>query len=97
MGNVLLNYSQFNEKDLTTPTASQKYPLGHQIEVFDSVSKARKVFKYVKAHAALTAYQPYIVSSAATAGSEVITGAAATLAATGVLVCVQQEIGRAHV
>ena len=90
MGNVVLNYSQLNEKDLITPTANAKYPLGHQIALFDAVSKARKVFKYVKAHAALTAYQPYVVSTAATVGSEVITGAPATLAAPGLLVCVPQ-------
>ena len=92
MGNLLLNYSQVNEKDIITPTAVAKYPLGFLLEVFDSVSKARKVFKYVKSHAALTAYQPYVISASGTVGSEIITAAPATLAAPGLLVCIPQVV-----
>jgi hypothetical protein len=45
---------------------------------------------YVKAHAALTAYQPYIVAMSGLAGAEFATAAPLTLAAPGYYVCVPQ-------
>jgi hypothetical protein len=79
-----------NIKDLTTPSSTAQYKLGTIIEVEDTTLKSIKRYIYVKSHTSLTAYQPYIVGNSATAGSEVITAAPATLAAPGSLVCVPQ-------
>lgn len=80
-----------NIKDLTVPTSTQgPYQLGKEISIFDTASKAVKKYKYMKAHGALTAYVPYVVSASSTAGSEVITAAPATLGAPGSLVVVPQ-------
>ena len=79
-----------NEADLTTPTSTQNYPLGLPVSIYDSATKMDKVFIYVKAHAGLTVYVPYVLNWTGTAGSEVKTAAPATTAAPGQMVCVPQ-------
>ena len=97
MQNIVLNPIAFDEVDLTTPTATQKYTLGQVIEVkekanssTETASLAVKKFMYVKAHTGLTAYQPYIIAFGATAGAEVVTAAPLTLLAPGSLIGVPQ-------
>lgn len=91
MSTTLLNRMALgNKSDLTTPTSTQQYTLGYVYEELDTDKYAVRKYMYVKSHGALTAYQPYIVSLSATAGSEVITAAPATLAAPGSLICVPQ-------
>ena len=77
-------------EDLTTPSSTQKYPLGATVTLEDTSKKSVKKFMYVKSHGALTQYVPYIITRSSTAGSEVITAAPFTLAAPGQLVCVPQ-------
>jgi len=79
-----------NHDDLIVPTATQVYRLGLVVETEDEDTKAIHKYIYVKSHTGLTAYQPYILGNSATAGSETITAAPATLAAPGSLVCVPQ-------
>lgn len=79
-----------NQSHLTTPTSTQVYQLGIVVSTIDEDTKAVHKYMYVKAHTGLTAYQPYIIGNSATAGSEVITAAPATLGAPGSLVCVPQ-------
>jgi len=79
-----------NEADLTTPTSTQVYPLGYRTTIYDSATKMEKEFIYVKSHAGLTQYQPYVLNWTGTAGSEVKTAAPATTAAPGQMVCVPQ-------
>lgn len=79
-----------NISELTTPTAAQVYPLGTVISVVDNDVKSIKLYMYVKAHAALTQYQPYLVKQSATSGAEFVTAAAVTLASAVSLVCVPQ-------
>lgn len=79
-----------NKNDLTTPTSTQEYPLGYIYEVSDSNTAAIKKYMYVKSHAALTAYVPYLISASGTAGSEVITAAPATLASAVNLIGIPQ-------
>ena len=86
-----------NEVDLVTPSSTQQYPLGMVVEVVEkanssseTASYAVKKYMYVKAHAALTQYQPYVVANSSTAGSEVITAAPSTLAAPGQKVVIPQ-------
>ena len=73
------------EGDITVPSAAQKYVLG---ETFTNASG--QTFKYVKSHAALTAFQPYCEAFSAVAGAQVKTAAPATLAAPGELLIVPQ-------
>jgi hypothetical protein len=80
----------FDEVDLTTPTSLQKYPLGMVLTLEDGSKKTVRKYVYIKAHAALTQYQPYVLDIAATEGAEVATGAPATLAAPGRKVVVPQ-------
>jgi len=79
-----------NISDLTTPTSTQEYKLGLVVSVEDSDTKIINQYMYVKAHTALTAYQPYVLNYGSTAGAEFVTAAPATLAAPGSLVVVPQ-------
>jgi hypothetical protein len=79
-----------NISDLTTPTATQQYPLGFVATIDDSDVKMVKKYIYVKAHGALTQYQPYVLNFTGTSGAEVKTAAPATTAAPGQKVCVPQ-------
>lgn len=83
-----------SKSDLTTPTSTQKYPLGLEIKVqeqtTDGTQGVQNTYIYVKAHAALTAYQPYVINYTGTAAGEVTTGAPATMAAPGTHVLVPQ-------
>lgn len=79
-----------NIGDLTTPTSDRQYTVGRVITLKDTDYTTEKKYMYVKSHAALTAYQPYIVSYSGTSGAEFVTAAPATLAAPGSLVCVPQ-------
>lgn len=80
------------EDDLTTPTSTKNptYPLGAIYTCVDSDdASVIQQYMYVKSHAALTQYQPYVVVASGTSGSEFVTAAPATLAS-GVTVCVPQ-------
>lgn len=93
MAKKVYNLQAIFEDDLTTPTSTQnpQYLLGDTIKIADSANPtSQKVFMYVKAHAALTAYQPYVISYAYTAGAEVVTAAPATQTSPIVTVCVPQ-------
>lgn len=92
MSFVLYNPLGIGEYDLTTPTSTQgTYPVG-TIAVFQDSDYPTEIksFMYVKAHAALTQYQPYtVVGSNSTTTPLYVTAAPATLAS-GVTVCVPQ-------
>lgn len=79
-----------NIGDLTTPTSTRVYTLGDVFRFMDTDTKSVKEFMYVKSHAALTQYQPYVINQSATAGSEFITAVPFTLASAQVLVGVPQ-------
>ena len=72
------------------PTSTAKYKLGTIVLTEDSSKTTRSKWMYVKAHAALTQYQPYIVAMSGFAGAEFVTAAPLTLAAPGYYVCVPQ-------
>lgn len=97
MKNILSNITAVDETALVTPTSTQQYPLGTVMVVretatdsTETASKAVKKYMYVKSHTGLTQYQPYVLGFSATAGSEIITAAPATLAAPGSLLVVPQ-------
>ena len=97
MQHTINNRVVLNETDLTTPTSAQKYPLGTIVEIVEkanssseTASLAVKKFIYVKSHAGLTLYQPYVLGKSSTAGSEYITAAPATLASPGQKVVIPQ-------
>jgi len=76
---AVLNYTSISETDITTPSSTQRYPLGLEVTFEDSSAQdAIKKFVYVKSHTTLTQYQPYIISYLGTAASEVVTAAPAT-------------------
>ena len=86
-----------DEVDLITPSSTQKYKLGTIVEVVEkaaisseTASYAVKKYIYVKSHAGLTAYQPYVLLEGSTAGAEIATAAPSTLAAPGQKVVVPQ-------
>lgn len=88
----LFTIQAVDEDDLTTPTSTKNpsYPLGGIYTVVDADDRAiPQQYMYVKSHAALTQYQPYVVKPLNTSGSEFITGAPATMA-NFVTVCVPQ-------
>ena len=66
-----------NMADLTTPTSTQKYPVGKEIQIYDSTKKAIKTYVYVKAKGSVaTAYRPYAIIGSSEAGSEYYTSIA---------------------
>lgn len=81
-----------NINDLTTPTLliNNSYKLGDVVAIEDTDKTAQKLYMYVKSHTGLTAYQPYVLKISSTSGAEIITGAPATMAAPGMVVCVPQ-------
>ena len=64
--------------DLTNPSSTRKYDLGSQYVDVSNSDAIKPEYVYVKAHGALTQYQPYQLSTSNTAGSEVISKAPAT-------------------
>jgi hypothetical protein len=56
--------------DLTTPSSTQKYPLGLEVTIYDSSKKSEKAFVYAKASQALTAYRTYVVNVSSEVGGE---------------------------
>jgi len=79
-------YALGNIDDITTPTTTQKYPLGAVVELEDSATKTVKRFIYVYAPSTCTIYLPYAISWTATSGQEVQGIAVATMATPGSLV-----------
>jgi len=69
-----------NEEALTTPTVAAAYALGQEVTFRNMTTGLIDKYKYVKAHAALTQYAPYVIYPVATTatGSEVVTAAPAT-------------------
>lgn len=89
VANTQLINIALEEKDLITPTSTQKFQLGMKIQVEDAEGAAAE-YIYVKAHTGLTAYQPYVLGYSSTDDAEVVTAAPATLAAPGRIVVVPQ-------
>lgn len=77
-----------NWSDLTTPSSTQKYPLGAIVAVYNDSDKAMSRYEYVKSHAALVQYTPYVIAYSTTAN--VVTAAVGTMGAPGSQVCVPQ-------
>lgn len=91
MSKIINNITALDDiADLTTPTSSQKYELGTEIEIKDTDTTTVSTFKYVKAHAALTAYTPYAIIPSGTAAGEVVTAAPVATASAIVEVGVPQ-------
>ena len=88
--NISAKWTMGNIGDLTVPTSTQQYVLGDVLSFSDSDYTAVKKYQYCKAHTALTAYQPYVITYGATAGAEVVSAAPVTIAAPGALVVVPQ-------
>lgn len=88
----LANYLAVTADDLTTPTAVQgPYPMGYIAYFLDTdYPNSVKAFMYVKAHAALTQYQPYVVHGSASSGAAVYETAAPATIAGQETVCVPQ-------
>lgn len=76
---LVKRFSLGNISELTVPSTTQAYPLGMRIQIEDDTERAIKEFVYVKAHDALTAYVPLILTYGSTSGSEVTTAATAKL------------------
>lgn len=92
MGQIVISGRLGSIADLTTPSLLQNaaYKLGQIVELWDDLYKARSVYVYVKSAAALTQYQPYVLSYTGTSGAEVTTAAPFTLAAPGLQVVLPQ-------
>ena len=75
------NYSSITESELTTPTSTQRYPLGVEVVTGTSATGNRKVWKYIQADNALVQYGAYIIKDIyLTAGVKVKAITAASLA-----------------
>jgi len=75
--------------DLITPTDTQKYPLGLEVEIEPSDSLPLKVFKYIKATGALIQFQPFQLSYSNVDDEEVTQQAPATIVSGATLVVPQ--------
>lgn len=89
MSILVTRFALGNEADLTTPTSTMDYKLGEVVALSTSAASVSK-YIYVRAHAALTQYQPYVLDWTTTANEDLATGAPATLAAPGRLVVIPQ-------
>ena len=69
-----------SDKDLSTPTTLQNYPLGFEYVEDNGHNVARNVYKYVKASAGLMQYGAYVILPSFTAGAEWGTATPATSA-----------------
>ena len=78
--------------DLTNPSSTRKYELGARYVDNSDTNAIKKEYVYVKAHGALTQYQPYQLSAVNTAGAEVSTKAPATTASGATIVAPQVAV-----
>jgi len=78
--------------DLTNPSSTRKYELGARYVDNSDTNAIKKEYVYVKAHGALTQYQPYQLSAVNTAGAEVSTKAPATTASGATVVSPQVAV-----
>jgi hypothetical protein len=78
--------------DLTNPSSTRKYELGARYVDNSDTNAIKKEYVYVKAHGALTQYQPYQLSAVNTAGAEVSTKAPATTASGATVVAPQVAV-----
>ena len=78
--------------DLTNPSSARKYALGARYVDNSDTNAIKKEYVYVKAHGALTQYQPYQLSAVNTAGAEVSTKAPATTASGATVVAPQVAV-----
>lgn len=78
--------------DLTNPSSTRKYELGARYVDNSDTNAIKKEYVYVKAHGALTQYQPYQLSVVNTAGSEVSTKAPVTTASGATVVAPQVAV-----
>lgn len=78
--------------DLTNPSSTRKYELGARYVDNSDTNAIKKEYVYVKAHGALTQYQPYQISVVNTAGAEVSTKAPATTASGATVVVPQVAV-----
>lgn len=69
-----------SEASLTTPTSTQKFPLGSIIDVQSIFSESAVLerYMYIQAGAALAANSVYLITNSSTANKEVTTGTPAT-------------------
>ena len=78
--------------DLTNPSSTRKYELGARYVDNSDTNAIKKEYVYVKAHGALTQYQPYQLSAVNTARAEVSTKAPATTASGATVVAPQVAV-----
>jgi hypothetical protein len=78
--------------DLTNPSSTRKYELGARYVDNSDTNAIKKEYVYIKAHGALTQYQPYQLSAVNTAGAEVSTKAPATTASGATVVAPQVAV-----
>lgn len=78
--------------DLTNPSSTRKYELGARYVDNSDTNAIKKEYVYIKAHGALTQYQPYQLSVVNTAGAEVSTKAPATTASGATVVAPQVAV-----
>ena len=78
---ILNKQALANIDDLTTPSATAKYPIGYEIVLQDSITGYMKKYIYVKnLNASTTAKSALIVGLSGTAGSELVVTTPATSA-----------------
>lgn len=82
--------------DLTNPTSTRKYELGARYVDNSDTNAIKKEYVYLKAHGALTQYQPYQLSVVNTAGAEVSTKAPATTASGATVVAPQVAVNSGY-
>lgn len=93
MSLAIYNVNVVNIDDLTTPTSAKReaYRLGAIYSLADSdVPGVLNQYMYVKSHAALTQYQPYVVVPSQASSDGTYLTAAPSTQASGVTVCVPQ-------
>ena len=74
-----------NSDDLATATADRRYLLGKELTISDEDSGMMKVYKYVQAGDALTAFVPIQVTNSNIVGSEVKTQVPVTITSGAVI------------
>ena len=66
MSNAIDNVISVKLEDLSTPSSTAQYPLGHEVSIIDS-NGILQTYKYVKAAAGLTAGGAYVIEPDLTA------------------------------
>ena len=69
------NITSISEEDLSTPSSTQKYPIGTVLKLVNSTDNIEEEWIYIQAHTTLVQYQPYILDHT---GTQLETAAPAT-------------------